>query len=118
MEIPQHLIKIKLTYLNALSINAYLLEIIKNNEAYLFVIEQSKAKQAVYLQHIINLFKPLSRHVLNHALTKKNFLLKLNPGERFTLVLITAQYPLPLDINFIEWEIKNQLFKTDFQNLN
>lgn len=116
IELPQQYIKVKLTYSQGSMLLAYVNELLINFKEYIKPIENSTAKQPLYFQHLLNVFKPLMRYQVNQALTKKNHVLKLNQAERFTLLLFTANYELPMAINFIEHELKNQLFKTDFIN--
>lgn len=112
MKLTQPDLKIKCKYAHSKTLYEYLIEIINNSEAYLKTFISNHHVRRIYSHHLATICEKVAKQMFNHVHNQnKNFTLKLNEAERMSLYIITSNYPLPMDINFIEYEIKNGLLK-------
>lgn len=105
-------IKCNLTQLN--SFVEYLKEILTNYDQYLNCNFNNKFQYEVMRHEITTLSEKTMKLFISKAFRghkDKKFTLSITHTQRISLFNITALYPLPLDINFIEYEIKNGLLK-------
>lgn len=112
MKLTQPDLKIKCKYAHTKTLYEYLMEIINNSEAYLKTFVSNSNVRTVYKHHIATICEKVAKLMFNNLHNQqKNFTLKLNEAERMSLYILTSNYPLPMDINFIEYEIKKGLLK-------
>lgn len=107
---PDLKIKCKADHLNTLL--EYLKEIIEHHNEYLQSFVHNSTVRRIYRHNLSTLCEKTAKAVfsnINLSGVKKNITLKLSYAERITLSSVVDYYPLPLDINFIEYEIKNKL---------
>lgn len=109
MKLTENDLKIKCSADHLRSLLSYLNEIATNSEAYLKLFLKAPVRK-IY-EHNVNairekviklLFNGTGSGRINHSL-------RLSHAERIVLNELSDRYPLPLDINFIEYEIKNRL---------
>lgn len=104
--------KIKCNYVNAKTFYEYLIEVINNNEMYFKPLHIGKMHTEVYKYNLCTLCEKVSKLMFKYVWShSQKFTLSINHAERITLLFIVNHYPLPLDINFIEYQIKNGLLK-------
>ena len=108
---PDIKIKCKVSHLNTLI--RYLAELLTNYDQYIkATTQENKNGKEICKYHLQTISEKVSKLIFNNTTYKDiKCTLKLNHAERLTLNTITSYYPLPLDINFIEYEIKNGLLK-------
>lgn len=112
MKISQPDIKVKCNLSNLQTLAGYLTELIKNHDEYLKGFVYNSTIRRLYRHQLSTLFEKVAKLIFHNInLPAKKLSLKINESERMVLVSVSAYYPLPLDINFIEYEIKNGLLK-------
>ena len=107
---PDLKIKCKASHLNTLL--EYLREIIENHNEYLETFIHNSTVRRIYRHNLSTLCEKVAKCVFNYININPNgkeISLKLNYAERITLSSVVDHYPLPMEINFIEYEIKNKL---------
>ena len=109
MRLTENDLKIKCSPDNLRTLLNYLNEIADNSDLYLKLFLK-KATYNIYNYHLNGIREKVIKLLFNNAGTGKALTtLKLSHAERIVLYDTGARYPLPLDINFIEYEIKNRL---------
>lgn len=116
MKLTEPNIKIKVNESNLKSLTSYLYEIILNSDKYLQPWEVPKIFKKIVLHNIKEIYQKACKiQFKNFALeiygSKYKGVLNITDAERHSLIVISSLYPLPLDINFIEYELKNQLLR-------
>lgn len=107
---PDLKIKLSLDQLNSLS--NYLKEVITNFDKYSEPFNSHKLLRKLIEHNLKTCLEKVAKLFFNNAFRgKKGVTLKINHSERMSLYHTTAYYALPLDINFVEFEIKNGLLK-------
>lgn len=110
MRLTEPDIKIKCTNSHLKTLLEYLSELIDHWENYSLNLFYKPVIKVVYKHHLNSIREKAIKLIFSNVGTEKtNFTLKLNHAERITLFDISAHYPLPLEINFLEYEIKNKL---------
>jgi hypothetical protein len=114
MKLTEPDIKIKVTRENLKTLNFYLSEILVNSNIYLEEITKDKEFKKIMLYNLQSAYEKITKIQFKNYFSQTNYkaLLKFTNGERLTLVKLVIYYPLPLDINFIEYELKNKLITT------
>lgn len=109
MRLTENDLKIKCSADHLRTLLSYLNEIATNSEAYLKMFLKEPVRK-IY-EHNINAIREKAIKLLFNGTGsgRINHNLKLSHAERIVLYEVGARYPLPLDINFIEYEIKNRL---------
>lgn len=103
-------IKCKVSHLNTLI--RYLGHLITNHDVYLEPFVYNSTVRRIYRYHLNTLSEKVAKLIFNYtAHVDLKCTLSITEAERLVLFEVTANYPLPLDINFIEFEIKNGLLK-------
>lgn len=110
MRLTEPEIKIKCTNGHLKTLLEYLSEITDHWQDYSLSLFYKPVIKSVYKHHLNSIREKVIKIIFSNVGTDKiNFTLKLNHAERITLFDISAHYPLPLEINFLEYEIKNKL---------
>lgn len=103
-------IKVKVSHLNTFI--KYLAHIIDNHDDYLKTFIGNSTVRRIYRYHLNTLAEKVAKLIFNYtAHVDLKCTLKITEAERLVLFQVTAYYSLPMDINFIEYEIKNGLIK-------
>lgn len=110
MKLTQPDLKIKCKYAHLKTLYDYLREIIEHHEEYLISFVFNKSVRRLYRHTLSTLCEKVAKFMFNHINEQnKLFTLKFTDAERMVFFEVTKYYPLPMDINFIEYEIKNGL---------
>lgn len=112
MKLTEPDLKIKVRVSNLSSFCYYLSEILKHYEKYVNNELFSNSINGIIKHSLQTLLEKSGKLALRHlSLRDVKCTLSINYAERLALYELTARYPLPLEINFIEYEIKNGLLK-------
>ena len=113
MKLTEPDIKIKLNGSNAKSLYDYLHELIVNSDKYLQPVTNEKLFKKIFIHNLKTTFEKVSKILFKRFYDVKEFTesLKVTDAERHTLIVLFSFYPLPLDINFIDYELKKNLLK-------
>jgi hypothetical protein len=105
--------KLKLKRSNLLSLNSYLYELLTNTEDYFAHISQDKTFKHILIHNIKTVYEKVSKILFKNAYITNEFktVFSLNEAEKLTLIKLTSLYALPMDINFIEYELTKKLIK-------
>lgn len=113
MKLTEQNTKIKVKAQHIVTLMNYLQHIDEFKNDYLKPLF-NKITLEIYIHNLNLLREKLAKVLFNHCISgkiskEKNHTLTITEGERLTLYHVTSHYPLPMDINFIEFEIKNGL---------
>lgn len=112
MKLTQPDLKIKCKLAHLKSLCEYLTEIVNNHDDYLKPFVNPSTLRRIYRHNLATILEKTAKLIFNHINEpNKNLTLKFNEAERMTFFSVSAYYPLPLDINFIEYETKKGLLK-------
>lgn len=112
MKLNEKPIKIKCRVSNLNTLMRYLRHLITNHDVYLEPFVFNSTVRRIYRFHLNTLAEKVAKLIFNYtAETDLKCVLQITEAERLVLFEVTANYPLPMDINFIEYEIKNGLLK-------
>lgn len=106
-------IKIKVNKSNTKTLYDYLHELIINSDKYFETVTSEKLFKKIFLHHLKSTYEKVSKILFKHYHDAHDYkeTLKITDAERHTLVVMFSFYPLPLDINFIDYELKQNLLK-------
>ena len=113
MKLTEPNTKVKVKTAHLVTLMNYLQHLNEYKDEYLKPLG-SKITLQIYLHNLNTLREKIAKILFNHCITvkvdndKKHNLI-FTEGERITFFYVTTYYPLPMDINFIEYEIKNGL---------
>lgn len=112
MNLPVNYLKLKLSLQQLNSFSDYIREILLNYKSYSASFILDKITINIFEESLKTLLaKTVILSVNGYFTNKKKISVKVEYTERMALVYVTGIYPLPLDVNFIEYEIKNGLLK-------
>lgn len=112
MKLTQPDLMIKCKYAHIKTLYDYLIEIINNSQAYFKPCNISAHLVNIYKHNLSTLCEKAAKLMFKYVNERnKNFSVKLNEAERMSLFFVASFYPLPMDINFIEYEINKGLLK-------
>ena len=117
MKLTQNETKIKLNKSNLFSLSQYLTHLAEFSNTYM----KPHFNNITYLLHLhnVNTIREKVGHIFYKSISIEikaidlKHTLKLTEGERLTFYAITTHYPLPMDINFIEYEINKRMIKNN-----
>lgn len=110
MRLNESDIKIKCSESHLKTLLEYLSEMVEHHEDYFKTFIHNSTMRRIYRFHLNGLREKIVKLLFRSAGTQKiNFTLSMSHAERITLFDVSANYPLPLEINFLEYEIKNKL---------
>lgn len=110
MQLNESDLKIKCSESHLKTLLEYLSEIVEHHDDYLKPFVYNSTMRRIYRFHLNGLREKIIKLLFRTYGTQKlNFTLRMSHAERITLFDVSANYSLPLEINFIEYEIKNKL---------
>lgn len=112
MKLTLQPVKIKANREQLLSFLQYLNHLSDYLPEYLTPLTPDRFYKEILKENLKAITEQVIRAIFNNShkdTTKIKIPLKLSHEQRIVLIVLTSAYPLPLDINFIEYEIKNKL---------
>jgi len=112
MKLTEPNTKIKVNESNLKSFTSYLHEILINSNDYLNHLTADKFFKKILLHNLKTIYENACKiQFKNFGLYHYKGVINLSDAERQSLVKLFTFYPLPLDINFIEYELTKKLLK-------
>ena len=105
--------KITVKRSNVLSLNQYIYELLTNTEEYFNIITADKTYKKILIHNIKTFYEKLNKLIFKYAYVTNEYKssIKFTDSEKLTFVKVFSIYPLPMDINFIEYELTKKLLK-------